>query len=279
LIIIFHVFAQVMESMRRQVEYLTLENERLQSQLKEALSSADSPGVAVWNDDEDGDGMQRAADLSTLTIDAQRSSSASSRIPRKAQGTTSFVNKTALPSAHAAPLLQFTPGAVQPALDKYANDFDFSLPPQQQQPPVPPPLPIYNSEILQAPHSISSHKQPSIANLLNVNSSKVDDSPRTPDRHSNRASAVRAAPSETSMTAPGVAIPALHSSAYPTASKQKVDRPSSAAPARALPPIAASIMQAAEVALASQADRASEHSANSERSAFSVGEANEGCVI
>ena len=41
--------------MRRQVEYLTLENERLQSQLKEALASADSPGAGNWNDDEDGD--------------------------------------------------------------------------------------------------------------------------------------------------------------------------------------------------------------------------------
>ena len=265
-----------MESMRRQVEYLTLENERLQSQLKEALASADSPGAGNWNDDEDGDGMQRAADLSTLTMEAQRPSSA--RISRKAQGATSFVNKTAIPSVHAAPLLQFTPGAVQPAVDKYASDFDFSLKPQQQQPPVPPPLPIYNGEILQAPHSIVLHTQSSKPDIRDVNSSKPDDPLHTPDRHCNLASAVRAPHLEPSITVPAATNQSLHSSAH-SHLKQKIDRPSSAAAARTVPPIAASIVQAAEVALASSTDRVSDHSANSERSTFSDREANEGCVV
>jgi hypothetical protein len=255
-----------MESMRRQVEYLTLENERLQSQLKEALASADSPGAGNWNDDEDGDGMERAVQLSTLTLYAQRSSSASSKIPRKAQETHGLLVKAGMPSVQAAPLLQFAPGMVQHATDKYSNDFDFSLKLQQQQPPVPPPLPIYNGELLQATQAASLQKQSSLKNHSQAKSS-AEILSHTADAQCSQASAVRASKSEPSVNAAAAAVEASRASA---------PQPPSAA-SSAVPVIPVNIVKAALAARPQSAgDRASDRSQNSEGSSFSASEANEG---
>ena len=268
-------FPQVMESMRRQVEYLTLENDRLQKALKDSMSTADSANGANKSFDDDGDGMERVAQLSTLTLDAQRPSSESSQIPRKSQETSSLAHRTAVPSVQAAPLLHFTPGSVQPAHDKYSNDFDFSLKPQQQ-PPIPPPLPIYNGEILQAPYSASMQKQSSIKDHLQVKSSTAETIPFHPAT-SLSASVIRAANQEAPAPAPTAAIQAPRSSAASALSVQKADRqPSSTAPSL-VPSISVGVVKAAQVSRPPSAgDRASDRSQNSERSAFSASEANEG---
>ncbi len=264
-------FSQVMESMRRQVEHLTLENERLQRALKDSLSSADSTSGANRNFDEDGDGMERVAQLSTLTLDAQRPSSESSHIPRKAQQTSSLPHRTAMPTVQAAPLLHFAPGSVLPAHDKYSNDFDFSLKPQQQ-PPIPPPLPIYNGEILQAPYSTSMQKQSSVKDQ--VKSSTADALPlQSFSSNSHTASVVRAANQEAPMPAPSAAIQASYSSAASALSMQK---PSLTA-ATVVPSISVGVVKSAQASRPPSAgDRASDRSQNSERSAFSASEANEG---
>ena len=271
----FHVLVQVMESMRRQVEYLTLENERLQKELKEAHSNSDSALVTNLKVDEDGDGMERAAQLSTLTMDAQRPTSASSKIHRKAHETPGFPTRNAAPSVHAAPLLQLTPGTLPHATDKYSNDFDFSLKPQQQQPPIPPPHPIYNGELLQAPHPSGPQKQASIKNDFQSHS-RAEIVSHASDLQSGRASAGRAAKIEPSFDAPSAASQASHLSVDSLASKPKTDLQPSAA-AAAVPAIAVNMVNAAQVARPPSAgDRASDRSQNSERSTFSVSEANEG---
>ena len=266
-----------MESMRRQVEYLTLENDRLQKALKDSLSTADSANGANKSFDDDGDGMERVAQLSTLTLDAQRPSSESSQIPRKSQETSSLPHRTAMPSVQAAPLLHFTPGSVQPAHDKYSNDFDFSLKPQQQ-PPIPPPHPIYNGELLQAPHPSGPQKQASIKNDFQSHS-RAEIVSHASDLQSGRASAGRAAKLELSVDASSAASQASHLSVDSLASKPKTDLQPSAA-AAAVPAIAVNMVNAAQVARPPSAgDRASDRSQNSERSTFSVSEANEGCDV
>lgn len=272
---IFSTSLQVMESMRRQVEYLTLENDRLQKALKDSLSSADSANGANKSFDEDGDGMERVSQLSTLTLDAQRPSSEASHIPRKSQETSSLPHRTAMPSVQAAPLLHFTPGSVQPVHDKYSNDFDFSLKPQQQ-PPIPPPLPIYNGEILQAPYSASMQKQSSVKDHLQVKSSTAETLPFHPASSLSASVISRAANQEASAPAPTAAIQPPRSSAASALSMLKADRqPSFTAPS-AVPSISVGVVKAAQVSRPPSAgDRASDRSQNSE-SAFSASEANEG---
>ena len=255
--------------MRRQVDYLTLENERLLKELKETHSSADAKLGTHRSADEDGDGMERAVQLSTLTLDAQRSSSASSKIPRKAQETHGLLVKAGMPSVQAAPLLQFTPGVVQHAPDKYSNDFDFSLKLQQQQPPVPPPLPIYNGELLQTTQTASLQKQSSLKNHSQANSS-AEILSRTADAQSSQASAVRASKSEPSVNAAAAVVEASRASA------PQPHLPPFAA-SSAVPVIPVNIVKAALAARPQSAgDRASDRSQNSEGSSFSASEANEG---
>jgi hypothetical protein len=270
----FHVYAQVMESMRRQVEYLTLENERLQKELKNTNSRADSALDSNWTVDEDGDGMERAAQMSTLTIDAQRPSSASSKIKGKGLETASLFVKTALPSVQAAPLLQFTPGTPQHAPDKYSNDFDFSLKPQLQ-PPAPPPLPIYNGELLQAPHSAHIVKQ---STFKNHSETKLPEAEHP--SHASHSQSGRAAQIEPSAHAQAAATQESRSSSVSTVSKPKAHQQPSTAAATVVPTIPVNIVKAAQVSRPPSAgDRISDRSQrsqNSERSVFSVSEANDG---
>lgn len=266
--------SQVMESMRRQVEYLTLENDRLQKALKDSLSSVDSANGANKNFDEDEDGMERVAQLSTLTLDAQRPSALSHAL-RKVQETPSLPRKTAMPSAQAAPLLHFTPGSVQPAQDKYSSDFDFSLKPQQQ-PPIPPPLPIYNGEILQAPYSAPMQKQSSVKDHLQVKSSTAEALPSLPSS-SHSGSVVCTDNQESHVHVHTTTIPTPQSSAAPALSMQKVYRQPSFTAATVVPSISVGVVKAAQVSRPPSAgDRTSDRSQNSERSAFSASEANEG---
>jgi hypothetical protein len=260
-----------MESMRRQVEQLTLENERLQNELKKTLSKAGLASGTNWGNDEDGDGMERAAQLSTLTMDAQRPSSASSMIYRKSQ-------EAALPSAQSAPLLQFTPGPVKLAPDKYSNDFDFSFKTQSQQPPNPPPLPVYNGEIIQAPFSATLLKQASFKDDLHGRDSNTE-ALHSSNSHLHRSLLGLKAEVEPALSAPAAdgQSPALSLSAE---MKPKAGRPPSASAATAVPAISVGIVKAAQVARPPSAgDRASDRSQNSERSIFSVSEANEGWVF
>jgi hypothetical protein len=266
-----------MESMRRQVEQLTLENERLQKELKEALLNAGAASDTNWRVDDDGDGMERAAQLSTLTMDAQRPSSASSKIYRKSQEASSLHTKAALPSAQAAPLLQFTPGSVQHAQDKYSNDFDFSLKARSQQPPIPPPLPIYNGEIMQAPSSATLQKQSSIKGNLVVQSSNQEEPAHTADSQFARSSVVRVADVESSVSAPASAILGPSLSTASAELRPKVNRHPSAPAAAVVPAISVGVVKASQAARPPSAgDRASDRSQSSDRSAFSVSEANDG---
>ncbi len=250
--------------MRRQVEQLTLENERLQKELKEALSNASAASGNNWRVDEEGDGMERAAQLSTLIMDVRRPS-ASSAIHRNSH------EAPALPSAQSAPLLQFTPGSVKLSPDKYSNDFDFSIRTQPQQPPTPPPLPIYNGDIMQAPYSASLLKRASVPDNLQVK----EPSPAS-DSLLLHSSILRVAAAEPSSLLPGAAVqlPAALSSSELRA---KAHGQPGACAVTAVPAISVGIVKAAQVSRPPSAgDRASDRSQNSERSVFSVSEANDG---
>jgi hypothetical protein len=263
---------QVMESMRRQVERLALENERLQSELKEALSNAAAASSPHWRVDEDGDGMERAAQLSTLTMDVQRPSSATPKVHRKSQEATS------LPSAQSAPLLQFTPGSTKLAPDKYSNDFDFSLNTRPQQPPIPPPFPIYNGEIMQAPYSATLLKQSSIKDNSQLRPCTAE-SLHASDSHLHHSPVVRVAEVEPALTFLPTASVQASASSHSAALRPKADWQPSAS-TTVVPAISVGIVKAAQVARPPSAgDRASDRSQNSERSVFSVSEANEGWVF
>jgi hypothetical protein len=260
--------------MRRQVEQLTLENERLQNELKGAQLNVVAASDANWRADDDGDGMERAVQLSTLTMDAQRPSSASSKIYRKSQDAHSLHAKTAAPSAQAAPLLQFTPGSVPHAQDKYSNDFDFSLKARPQQPPIPPPLPIYNGEIMQAPHSATLQKHSGINGNLVIQSANQDILTSTSDSQFVRSSAVRSAHVESSSAVPtaaeGPSLSMDSAELRPHAHRQ-------AAAATSVPAISVGVVKASQAARPPSAgSRASDRSQSSDRSAFSVSEANDG---
>jgi hypothetical protein len=267
-----------MESMRRQVEFLTLENERLQKDLKESLSNLDSTRSAFEKVD-DEDGMERAAQLSTLTLDVQRAASETSKIHRKHQAASSTPIKTGKPSVQTAPLLQFSPRDLPPAVDKYSNDFDFALKPQQQhqqhqQPPVPPPLPIYNGELIQAPYSKSTlQKQSVLQDVQPVSPSQSEVSSHALESHSKRVPQVSDVKLESSVVTLAAVIHSSNSSAEPLAAKEAAAQQLGATASIAVPSISSGIMKAARPP---SAGAVSERSQSSESSTFSVGEANEG---